>query len=451
MEQTSHFFSLGINNILIEALKKQGIWEPTQVQKEAIPVMLEKKDFIARSETGSGKTLAYLLPLFMGIDESLRATQAIIITPTHELAAQVHKQVTVLAENSSMNIRSGLMIGGANMARQIEKLKKEKPQIITGSAGRILDLIQKKKISAHTVKTIVIDEADRMLDALNIDTLKAVIKTTLKERQLCFFSASMGMAAVEAAKELMKADFILLEGKDNTPLPKGIKHVYIKCERREKIAYIRKLIHGLKAEKTIVFINNPENIEVTVEKLCFHELKAAGLYGAIHKEERKTALEQFRSGKVQVLVASDIGARGLDVPDVALVIQLDIPEDPTLYLHRAGRTGRSGKNGLVVSLATAYEERFVRRYSNVYHIEISQQDMSYGRLIDKMETQETKGKTDKPTIHTKEITGRKTTGQSSSQTGQKARREPVSGFSQNKKQTKGNPVPHRTRDKFPRS
>ena len=175
-----NFDELGINAPLVEALKKQNIDSPTVIQEKLIPVMLEGRDIAAKSQTGSGKTLSYLVPLFMKVDTSLRSTQAIVLTPTHELAVQVQRQAKLLSESSKTGVRSALIIGGANPVRQIEALK-EKPQIVIGSAGRILELIKKKKIQAHTVKTLVIDEADRMLDSLNIDNVRQVVKTTLKD------------------------------------------------------------------------------------------------------------------------------------------------------------------------------------------------------------------------------------------------------------------------------
>lgn len=372
------FEELGLNEKIILGLNKQGIDTPTEIQSIMIQPFIEKKDIVAQSETGSGKTLGYLLPLFMLIDGSLRNTQAIILTPTHELAVQVHKQVELLSENSEMGIRSALIIGGASMTRQLERLK-EKPHIIVGSSGRILDLIQKKKISAHTVKTIVIDEADRMLDSLNIETVKAVIKTTLKERQLVALSASIDSAALLSADEIMK-DYITLRVTKEDKLPENIKHYYIKCDWREKINMVRKIIHGEKPEKTIVFLNNPENIEVTVEKLNFHALKAAGIYGGAYKTERKNAMDDFREGRVKILVASDIGARGLDIAGVTHIINLDIPEEPVYYLHRAGRTGRKGDSGTAISIITEYEMKWIHKYERAFGIHFEQREMTYGKL-----------------------------------------------------------------------
>lgn len=373
------FSSLGLSEKLISALKAQGIEKPTEVQEIAIPVIMAKKDAVVRAETGSGKTLTYLLPIFMNIDMSVRSAQCMILVPTHELAVQVHKQAELLAKNAGLDIRSALIIGNAGFTRQLEKLK-EKPQIIIGSAGRILDLIEKRKLPAHTVNTIVVDEADRMIDKYNIDAVKAVIKTTLKNsRQTVFFSASMNGEAILAAREISVNDpvFCMTEEK----LPTNIEHFCIECDLRDKINIIRKIVHGEKASKTIVFINNPENINVTVEKLCYHSLKAVGLYGGIRRDERRKAINDMIYGKAEILVASDLVSRGLDIPDVTHIINLDIPENPVSYLHRSGRTGRSGKSGKVISLATKGEIRYLNLCSRLLDTEIKRVYMKEGQLV----------------------------------------------------------------------
>lgn len=375
------FADIGISLQLQCGLQKLNIITPTQIQQQVIPAILSDVDVIGRSETGSGKTFAYLLPLFQKIDLELRKTQVIILTPTHELASQVQKQIELLCEKSEIAIRSALIIGSASMTRQIEKLK-QKPHIVVGSAGRILDLIQKKKISAHTVKTIVLDEGDRLLDHWNIESVKAVIKTTLKQRQLILLSATIDNETVQKAKSIMKSNVVEIAMKNNI-MPKQISHYYIVSEKREKFIILRKIIAAEKPVKAIVFLNNVENIAVTVDKLCYHGLKADGIYGRAYKTERQNALEKFRQGNINLLVSSDIGARGLDIEGVTHVINMDIPEEPVYYLHRAGRTGRKEIQGKVISIVTNYEKKWIHKYEKKWNIVIEQKQMSYGKLSDK--------------------------------------------------------------------
>lgn len=381
----NNFEKLGLRSALVEALAKQGIETPTEIQQKMIPEILAGKDVIGRSETGSGKTLAYLLPIFEKLDLNVRGTQAIILTPTHELAAQVFRQAELLQENSGIEAGCVLLIGAAGIGRQMEKLK-AKPRIVVGSVGRILDLIRKKKIQAHLVKTIVLDEGDRLMDDGNVEDVEAVIKTTLKERQIVLLSASVSGEAKEKAARLMKADAVDLEAKSGGIVPKGIHHYYILSSHREKFANLRKILAGEKPAKCMIFLNNPENIEVTVDKLNYHGIKAAGIYGQASKLDRKNAMDHFREGRVNVLVASDIGSRGLDIEGVTHIINLDVPEEPTHYLHRAGRCGRKGMEGTAITIVTPYERKWIHKYEKAWGMQFKQKEMSYGKLVDSQKT-----------------------------------------------------------------
>ncbi len=378
------FRQLGISEEISSGLEKQGIFDPTYIQEKSIPVIMEGKDVIAQSETGSGKTLAYLLPIFMTVKPELKTTQAIILTPTHELAVQVNNQLKILAQNSGSAVTGALVIGGANIDRQIDKLK-TKPPVVIGSAGRIHDLIKKRKIQAHTVKTLVIDEADKMLDEDNISTTKDVIKTLMRDTQKVILSASIGKATVEAAKEFM-AEPVLIE-KENVVIPENINHYYIVADKRDGIVILRKILAGEKPKKVIVFINRPDNIEVLCEKLKFHGIRVGGIYGSAHKNDRKNTMDAFREGRIDVLVASDIGARGLDFEDVDYVINLDIPQEAVYYQHRAGRTGRNGKKGTVVSVVTPFEVKHINHFERVFKLKFYEKMMLQGKISDVTEKQ----------------------------------------------------------------
>ncbi|MCY6356435.1 DEAD/DEAH box helicase [Clostridium sp. ZS2-4] len=372
------FQELQLNSNLIEGLKKEGINEPTDIQVKAIPLALENKDIIGQSETGSGKTLAYLLPIFQKIDSNKKEMQAIILAPTHELVMQIDNQIKLLSQNSGIPITSATMIGEVNIKRQIEKLK-EKPHIIVGSTGRVLQLIKMKKIRPHTVKTIVIDEGDRLLDQNNLTGVKDVIKTTMRDRQLMVFSATINEKTLNIAKGLMKETEIIKIEEKNQVNP-DITHYYITAEQRDKIETLRKLVAGLKPEKAIVFINKSDEIEITTSKLQYHHIKAHGIYGSASKEERKKALDGFRNGKIQLLIASDLAARGLDVKDVTHIFNLDLPEDSNEYLHRTGRTGRAGNLGTAISIVTKEEISLIKKYEKDFNIKIEAKTVYKGAI-----------------------------------------------------------------------
>ncbi|MDD4601786.1 DEAD-box ATP-dependent RNA helicase CshC [bioreactor metagenome] len=375
------FTKLGLNASLVSGLEALGLTDPTPVQQQVIPVALTGKDVVGQSATGTGKTLAYLLPLFEKIATAKHEVQAMVLAPTHELASQIHQQIVSLADQSGLPVTSTLLIGNVNIARQIDKLK-EKPQIIVGSSGRILELIQKKKLAAPTVRTIVLDEADRLLDENNLESVKAVIKTTLRDRQLMMFSATMPAAIIAKAKELMQ-DPVILKLKEQTSVPQDINHIYFISDQRDKIEMLRKLVRHLEIERALVFINKGDQIETTVEKLNYHGLKAAAIYGDANKLGRKAALDGFRTGKVQLLIASDLAARGLDIQGVTHVFNLDMPETPHVYQHRVGRTGRAGQSGTAVTLVTAKEAERLEAFEQALSITITKKALSHGQVFER--------------------------------------------------------------------
>ncbi|WP_291634588.1 DEAD/DEAH box helicase [Clostridium sp.] len=382
------FNELGLQENLIEGLKKQGIESPTEIQEKAIPLGMAGKDVIGESETGTGKTLAYLLPIFQKIDTASKDIQAIILAPTHELAMQIHKQVELLSENSNSNVKSTSIIGNVNIKRQLESLK-EKPHIVVGSAGRILELITMKKLKSHFVKTIVIDEGDRMIDEDNIEGVKSIIKTTLRDRQIMLFSATVSLKVVEIAKTLMKDAEVIKVG-DKSVVNPNIEHMYFLVERRDKLLLLRKLVSATKPEKAIIFINKSDEVEITTSKLSYHGLKVEGIHGSSEKENRKKAIEDFNTGKIQLLVASDLAARGLDIEGVTHIFNLDIPENSKDYLHRVGRTARMGQHGLALSIVEERELDLIKNYEKDFNIEILPKDIYMGRIIAPKNTYKTK-------------------------------------------------------------
>ncbi len=383
------FDKLKLSANLINGLKKQGINKPTEIQEKAIPLAIENKDIIGQSITGSGKTLAYLLPIFEKIDNTKREMQAIILAPTHELAIQIDKQIKLLSKNSGVPTTSTVIIGKVNIKRQIDKLK-EKPHIIVGSSGRILELIKMRKIRSHTVKTIVIDEGDRLLDENNIDSVKDIIKTTMKDRQLIVYSATINENTINIAKSLMKEAEVIKIEKELTVNP-NINHMYFTTEQRDKIKMLRKLIAAIKPKKAIVFINRDDKIQITTSKLQYHQIKAYGIHGNATKEERKKALNDFRNGKIQLLIASDLAARGLDVTGVTHIFNLDLPEDSKDYLHRVGRTGRAGKSGTAISIVTKRELAFIKRFNKDFNILIEEKEIYKGNILKKNPRAKQKG------------------------------------------------------------
>lgn len=367
------------DNVYAEALKKQKILEPTAIQIDSYEPIMSNKNIIARSETGSGKTLAYLVPTFQRIVEDERVLHTVILVPTYELAMQVNKQITTLAQNANKNIRSTAIIGNGNINRQIEQLK-DKPHIIVGTAGRILELIKKKKISAHTVKTLIVDEADKMMDKNNLQPLLDVRKCFMRDIQILMFSASMNSKALQSAQEFV-SDALIIKYQSKETIPDTIEHYYVMCSRREKIETLRSVCSATKSKKCMIFINTKYDTNEAYQKLTYHHYKIENLSGEGDKNSRKNALERFRDGKSNYLISTDLASRGLHIDNVDTVINVAIPENPMDYLHRCGRCGRNNQKGICISIITPHELERIKSYQNAFSIKITEKKLQNGQLI----------------------------------------------------------------------
>lgn len=375
------FNELNINNSIVVGLEKQNITIPTGIQETAIPFALENKDIIAEAHTGTGKTLAFLIPIFEKINVEKREMQAIILAPTHELVVQIESQIKLLSTNSGINVTSLSIMGESNIEKQIKKLKEVKPHIIVGSPGRILDLIKKKKITAHTIKTIVLDEADNLLSKNKPVIIKDIIKSTMKDRQLMFFSASINKETLNLAKTLVK-DVEIIKIENKSEINPKIEHICILGSLRDRFENLRKLLAAEQPQRAIVFVNNNTDLRQINEKLQYHKVKSTAIYGNASKEERQRALDAFRRGKCNVLVSSDLSARGLDIPEVSHIISLDFPVNPDEYLHRAGRTARGNNSGVSVCLITNKDIEILQSYEKAFGIEFTVKKLYGGKLMD---------------------------------------------------------------------
>lgn len=373
------FSDLGILPELEEALAKESITAPMPVQTESAAVLMAGKNAYVSAETGTGKTLAFLLPLLSRIDLNKKATQILVAAPTHELAIQIQQQVVSLTQNSGLPIRSILLIGGTSTKRQLEKLKK-KPQIAIGSPGRMLELLKMKKLKAHEVQALVVDEADRLMFGDSEETMLALIKACPSERQLVFVSAT-AQSGTTAVVEKLCPGIEKVSAACNS-VNENIKHLLFVCEERDKPDMLRRLIRSLEPERAIVFAHRNKDAELIAAKMANYNIPVADLHGTRDKEQRKMAMQHFRTGKATVLIASDIAARGLDIKGVTHIFNYDIPSSSKDYLHRVGRTGRAGKEGVAVSLMTEQECRLADRYEADLSIEMIEGVISEGVIYE---------------------------------------------------------------------
>jgi superfamily II DNA/RNA helicase len=372
------FTNMNLDNEVLKVLDQMNITIPTSIQSSTFEHILDKKDIIAQSPTGSGKTLAYLLPILNLVDPNLKENQVIILAPTHELCSQVNTVFKNLVKDMNPSIKPVLIIGDVNINRQIDNLK-EKPQVIIGTPGRVSELITMKKIKAHLVKTIILDEADRLISDQLGNYTKAVIKSTLKQRQLVAFSATI---SDELIKELenFKENFERVNINDNKMNP-NIRHHYIFSNQRDKFETLKKLVMSLKNEKCLVFLNRNENIQLVEFKLAHHDIKVASIFGASDKISRKKAIDGFKNGDIKVLITSDLGARGLDISNLNHIVNFDIPKDSMDYLHRTGRTARHDKKGSCYSIVDAKDLSRLKEISKTLNFDLEEKELKFGKIM----------------------------------------------------------------------
>lgn len=375
------FDKLGLNEKLVKGLAKQNITEPTKVQSLTIEKIIANKDLLVNSETGSGKTLSYLLPMFEKIDTDKKDPQVLVLAPTHELVMQIASEAKLLAENSTIKVNTFAVIGEVNIQKQIKNIKSIKPHIVVATPGRLLDLIQQRKLKVHEVKTIILDEVDSLVTRKGEAIVEKIIKTTLRDRQLLGFTASLDKKSESFCDYMMK-DMEIIKATDNTAINPNINHMYIYGDRREKFINLRKALASAKPKRSIVFVNDEDSIEVINEKLNYHKYKSACISGKMSKEARKNAMTAFRSGKVNILVSSDLSARGLDIPDVSHVFNLDFPLSPNEYLHRCGRSARGNKKGNAISIITNQNLGTIRDYKRQFKINMKAVEIKEGKFVD---------------------------------------------------------------------
>lgn len=383
-----NFVDFNINPKLIEKLTELSITKPTAVQEKAIPLIANNRNIMFQSETGTGKTFAYLLPLLtrlMSTENINKTVKIMIVSPTYELASQIKGQI-----NSISNIKSSLFIGGAPIARQIEMLK-EKPEIVIGGPSRLLELIHLKKLKADSIETLVLDEADRLLSKELRDDTEGLLERLPTKVQLIGNSATVseytrtilqkarnGLKSGNTQKD--KIELITLPTEDI--LRKKITHWAIFAERRDKIDTLRSFINAVKPEKMLVFTGRNDQLDNITSKLKYKNIECASLSSKTDKKERKAAIDRFRSGKIKILITTDLSSRGLDIPGISHVIQMDLPDREDFFIHRSGRTARAGKTGINCVIGDSFEMQNYAKLEKKLKLKVYPKMLYKGKLID---------------------------------------------------------------------
>ncbi len=382
-EQSMHAFQeLGLRESLADLLAEAGITAPTPVQKQAIPAMLKGRDGVLVSPTGTGKTLAYLLPILERLDGSRRETQAMILAPTQELAMQIVREAQ--RYGTPLGIKTTALIGGAALSRQLERMK-AKPALVVGTPGRVREIASRGKLHLPSIRHIVVDETDRVFSLGGREDVERLIRQCARERQTVFVSATRSDTMREAENMWLsdpwESEAAVAGVHSGSGLPETIRHWYFVCDRRDKIDLVRRLVRHLSMKPVLLFLNDIEKIGELSAKLKYEGVPVDTLYGDTPGKERGEALQRFRAGRTTLLIATDLAARGLDVPGLPLVIQFEPALDADHYVHRAGRTGRMGKEGLSVMLVTPQERFIADKLSKQLGIAMEQKTLFEGRVV----------------------------------------------------------------------
>lgn len=351
-----NFKDLNLSSPLLKAISNMGFEETTPIQANAIPLLMEGRDVIGQAQTGTGKTAAFGIPMLEKITINSGAIQGLVVTPTRELAVQVAEEINRIGQFKGT--RALPIYGGQDINRQIRALK-NKPHIIVGTPGRLLDHIRRRTIRLGQVFMVVLDEADEMLNMGFIEDIRAILQEVKGEHQTCLFSATMPKPIQNLAQEFMKdPEIIRIHPKEVTV--SNIEQYYIELKENQKFDVLCRLLDIQPPELAIVFGRTKRRVDELAEALAKRGYSCEGLHGDLTQAKRDTVLRRFREGVVDILVATDVAARGLDISGVTHVYNFDIPQDPESYVHRIGRTGRAGETGVAITFATPRDLSLVR-------------------------------------------------------------------------------------------
>ena len=348
---TAPFSSLPLSAALLPGLQAVGYTEMTPIQAQALPAILDRRDLIAQAPTGSGKTAAFGLGVLQAIDPESIRTQALVLCPTRELADQVGKQLRKLATGIA-NLKLSVLCGGIPLGPQLASLG-HAPHVVVGTPGRILELVAKQALQVNGVRTLVLDEADRMLDMGFEDQIRDIVKKLPKDRQTMLFSATFPDAIRDLGNAMLH-DAVEVSVGDGAE-PATIQQLFFEAEEGRKAPLLAALLMRYQPESCVVFCNTRNDTRELVGSLEHYGFSALALHGDMEQRDRDEVLVRFANRSCSVLVASDVAARGLDVEDIGAVVNYELPTDADTYLHRVGRTGRAGRNGLALSLVTPRE------------------------------------------------------------------------------------------------
>ncbi|MFV0173988.1 DEAD/DEAH box helicase [Empedobacter falsenii] len=386
------FKELGLQEELLTAIEKMGFVNPSPIQEKAIPQILSSdQDVIALAQTGTGKTAAFGLPILNQLDNSSKSVQAIILCPTRELCLQIAKEIETFAADTR-GVRVQAVYGGADIVKQIRGLK-DNPQIVVGTPGRTMDLIKRGALKINDITWTVLDEADEMLNMGFRDEIDSILETTPEEKQTLLFSATMPSEVRRIASEYMHNPVEIAVSKVNTTSKNIEHHVYL-VRSSDRYLALKRLADYYPNIYGIVFCRTRREAKDVADKLMQDGYNADALHGDLSQSQRDHVMEKFRNQNIQILVATDVAARGIDVNELTHVINFNLPDDPEVYVHRSGRTGRAGNKGISIIISGGREARKIRDLEKLIASKIEPKNVPTGAeicekrlisLIDKIE------------------------------------------------------------------
>ncbi|HHV71134.1 MAG TPA: DEAD/DEAH box helicase [Clostridia bacterium] len=353
------FADFKINKKILHAVVDMGFEAPSPIQSMTIPLLLSGKDVIGQAQTGTGKTAAFGIPIVEKITS--RELQALIITPTRELAIQIAEEIKNIGKYKRINVLP--IYGGQPIERQIRGIKRG-IQVIVGTPGRILDHLQRKTLNLNKINIVVLDEADEMLDMGFIEDIENILSYAPQTRQTILFSATMPPELLALAKKYMNNPEYISVIKEQITVP-TIEQYYFESKEKNKVEDLCQVIDMAQPEKALIFCRTKKRVDSLVENLRIRGYIADGLHGGLTQRQREKVMQNFRKGNIELLVATDVAARGLDIDQLSHVINFDIPQDPESYVHRIGRTGRAGRSGVAYTFITPEEYKHLRAIEKV--------------------------------------------------------------------------------------
>lgn len=350
------FKDLGLSKDVEKGIEMMGYVSPSPIQEKSIPVLLEGKDIIGQAQTGTGKTLAFGSVLLSKIEKEGKNVKSLILSPTRELALQIHEELKRIGKCTNLSIVS--VFGGSDIERQMRDLKKG-ADIVVGTPGRVQDLMRRKILKIDHIQFMVLDEADEMLNMGFIDDIENILKATPENKQTILFSATMPADIKKIASHYMQEDYMHIQIKSKTKTAATVSQFYFEARPNNKFEVLCRILDSRVMENSIIFCKTKRSVDEIVAAMQQKHYNVEAMHGDLSQNQRTNTLKRFKEGKIQYLVATDVAARGIDVDNISHVINYEMPQDEELYIHRIGRTGRANKKGEAYSIVTNREKNFL--------------------------------------------------------------------------------------------